>query len=648
MSSSLQPALLSNQMSLTASLPSLDDANPIDDPNPRTACVTPNLSKLTLLKTHMSEYSPTTPPLSLPTRLDQPVSPLSTSTDILSPPAYPGSGTLSDPYIVDFLPSSPLNPYNWSKRYRWAITALIGVTALCPPFASVSYSTTVGEVVEAYGISKELAIAGISLFILGFGLGPLIWAPISELYGRQFAFAASYPIFTVFNLGTALSHNAVALLVTRFFAGVFGSSPLTNAGAQVGDMWAVNERALATSVFALAPFLGPVLGPIAGGYVTERCGYRWVYWIQFIYAGVMTILSIIVVPETYAPTILRRRARSLQAAALSEGKEEYYIAKYDTVKKSKREVVLVGLCRPFEMLFTEVIVGCLSIYGALIYGILYLFFTAFPIVFQQTRGWTVGESGLSFLGMGVGLISGVILNPFLSSHFYSRSRSQLQSHVTPSGHTHTHPPPEARLPVCCIGAILAPIGLFWFAWTSAPPVHWIVPIIACLPFGLAFLLIFTSMTNYLIDSYELYAASALAAQAVSRCIFGAIFPLFASQMYETLGLHWAGTLVAFFSLVCAPMPFLFHRYGSYLRRKSKYAPSIPSVALNKAGEMEQTRMKDEKNEDHSTVNWRRRRRELEAGGIEPEWAADAGLDTRIGGTRERERVWDVEKGVWTE
>lgn len=99
---------------------------------------------------------------------------------------------------------------------------------------------------------------------------------------------------------------------------------------------------MATSVFALAPFLGPVLGPIAGGYVTERCGYRWVYWIQFIYAGVMTILSIIVVPETYAPTILRRRARSLQAAALSEGKEEYYIAKYDTVKKSKREVVLVG------------------------------------------------------------------------------------------------------------------------------------------------------------------------------------------------------------------------------------------------------------------------------------------------------------------
>lgn len=168
----------------------------------------------------------------------------------------------------------------------------------------------------------------------------------------------------------------------------------------------------------------------------------------------------------------------------------------------------------------------------------------------------VGESGLSFLGMGVGLISGVILNPFLSSYFHSRSRSQLQSHVTPSGHTRPHPPPEARLPVCCIGAVLAPVGLFWFAWTSAPPVHWSVPIIACLPFGLAFLLIFTSMTNYLIDSYELYAASALAAQAVSRCMFGAIFPLFASQMYETLGLHWAGTcaLISYLPIPNPPFP----------------------------------------------------------------------------------------------
>lgn len=159
-SSPLQSTVLSNQMSTIASPPSLDDHNP------GTACARPNLNKPTLRGTPMSDHNPTASSLSRLIPLNKPISSLSISTT-LCPPPYPGSGTLCDPYIVDFLPSSPLNPYNWSKRYRWAITALIGVTALCPPFASVSYSSTVGEVVKAYGISRELAIAGISLFILG-------------------------------------------------------------------------------------------------------------------------------------------------------------------------------------------------------------------------------------------------------------------------------------------------------------------------------------------------------------------------------------------------------------------------------------------------------------------------------------------------
>ncbi|ODO08297.1 multidrug transporter [Cryptococcus wingfieldii CBS 7118] len=517
---------------------------------------------------------------------------------------FPGTGTFSNPFIVDYLPSDPLNPYNWPKTKRWGVTMLIGVTALCPPFASVSYSATLGDVVDDFGISRELATAGISLFIAGFGFGPLIWAPLSEIYGRVPAFLFSYPIFTLFNLGTALSHSTAPLMVTRFWAGFFGGVTLTNSGAQIGDMWAVWERAVATSIFALAPFLGPVAGPIVGGYVAEKCGYRWVYWIQFIFAAVMTVLCIIFIPETYAPTILRREAIRLQNVAQEEGRDEHFISKYDIERKSKREIIQIGLHRPFQMLFTEIIVACLSVYGALIYGILYLFFTAFPIVFQQTRHWSIGQSGLAFLGMGVGLMAGVAINPSISAYFYTRS------HLIDG-----RPPPESRLPVCCIGAILAPLGLFWFAWTSAPPVHYIVSIIACIPFGLAFLLIFTSMTNYLIDSYELYAASALAAQAVSRCLFGAIFPLFAKYMYEGMGLHWAGTLVAFLALACTPLPFLFYRYGAFLRRRSRYAPSTSIVVPSSHDEE-----KGEEKEEEGLSKVRSRGEE----GLEPEWARDAG------------------------
>ncbi|WWD03222.1 hypothetical protein V865_001273 [Kwoniella europaea PYCC6329] len=535
---------------------------------------------------------------------------------------YPGSGTSSDPYLVDFAANDPTNPYNWSKKYRWMLTLLIGITALCPPFSSVSYSSTVIEIIPEYGMSRELSTAGISLFILGFALGPLIWAPISEIWGRNFAFYVSFPLFTMFNLGTALSHNTRTLLVMRFLAGFWGSSTLTNPGGQIGDMWAAHERAMATSIFSLAPFLGPVLGPIVGGYVTERCGYRWVYWIQFIYALIVTVATIVIMPETYAPTILRLKAKQLNT--LSQG--EVYIAKFDKAKKSKSEIIKIGLLRPFELLFTEVIVGCLAIYGAIVYGILYLFFACFPLIYQEIRGWSVGQGGLAFLGMGFGLVLGNILNP-LGDRWYKKA-------TVPGKPT----PPETRLPLACIAAILLPIGLMWFAWTSAPPVHWIWSILSCIPFGLGFLWIFNSMVNYIIDSYTLYAASALASLAVLRCLFGAAFPLFAVTMYRNLGLHIAGTIVAVLAIACAPMPFLFYKYGPYLRRKSRYAPSTPHTIDEESKETPRER-EEERQDELRKVKTNRNE------ALEPQWDREAGEDARIGGEGVDGRSRDLEKGI---
>lgn len=188
--------------------------------------------------------------------------------------------------------------------------------------------------------------------------------------------------------------------------------------------------------------------------------------------------------------------------------------------------------------------------------------------------------------MGVGLIVGNCLTP-LFTKFYTRAVANAAARGEKVA-------PEARLPGACVGAVLLPVGLFWFAWTSTPNVHWIVPIIASVPFGAGFLLIFSSMTLYLIDAYELYAASALASAAVLRAIFAAVFPLFTTYMYKNLGLHWAGTreyssllghplispVVGFLSLSCTPMPFLFYRYGYVLRRNSKYAPSAPRDSDN--------------------------------------------------------------------
>ncbi|TXT09008.1 hypothetical protein VHUM_02482 [Vanrija humicola] len=488
------------------------------------------------------------------------------------PNPYPGTGTPDDPYLVDFLPGEAANPYNWSSAYRWGVTAVVAVSTLCIAFCSSAYASTLGDVERRFHVSTEVGIVGLSLYVLGFGVGPLIWAPLSEIYGRTAAFVLSYPLFCVFNLVCAVSQNIETLLIARLLAGTFGSSPITNAGAQISDMWASHERALATTLFSLAPFLGPVFGPIVGGFVAEFKGFRWVYWVQFFFSLTMLILTIFLVPETYAPTLLRRKAKRLQKEADDAGTGEHFIAKYDKVKRTRADVFKINMRRPFQLAVREVIVFSLGIYGAIVYATLYLFFAVFPIVFRQYRGWSLGVSGLAFIGMGIGLVIGNCLTP-LFTKYYNRAVANAASRGEKVA-------PEARLIGACVGAVLLPVGLFWFAWTSTPNVHWIVPIIASVPFGAGFLLIFSSMTLYLIDAYELYAASALASAAVLRAVFAAVFPLFTTYMYKNLGLHWAGTLVAFLSLSCTPMPFLFHRYGAILRRNSKYAPSKPRPADN--------------------------------------------------------------------
>jgi len=122
-----------------------------------------------------------------------------------------------------------------------------------------------------------------------------------------------------------------------------------------------------------------------------------------------------------------------------------------------------------------------------------------------------------------------------------------------------------------VGSIVIPVGLFWFAWTNSPSVHWIVSILAGVPFGFGMVLVFLSIMNYLIDAYTIFAASVLAANSVLRSCFGAAFPLFTTYMYNNLGIHWASTIPAFLALACVPFPFLFYKYGASIRERCKFA-----------------------------------------------------------------------------
>lgn len=227
-------------------------------------------------------------------------------------------------------------------------------------------------------------------------------------------------------------------------------------------------------------------GPIVSGFLGEAEGWRWIEGLMAIFTGVLWIACSLLVPETYAPVLLR-----IRAAKLSKLTGKVYVSKMDVNKErhTMAHQFKVALSRPWMLLFREPIVFLTSVYMAIVYGTLYMMFPAFPIVFQASKGWSPGEAGLAFLGITVGMVFAVAYAMFDNIR-YAKVAEEHNGMA----------PPEARLPMAIVGSAFIPIGLFWFAWTNGNNVHWIVPIIGSAFFAVGIVLVFLSLLNYLIDS----------------------------------------------------------------------------------------------------------------------------------------------------
>lgn len=302
-----------------------------------------------------------------------------------------------------------------------------------------------------------------------------------------------------------------------------------------------------------------------------NAGWRWVEGLFAASSGLVWLTVTFTVPETYAPVLLRKRA-----AKLSQITGHHYRSNLDIEQKgvALRKRLQTVFSRPWILLFTEPIVFLLTFYAALIYGTLYMLFAAFPIVYQQERGWNPGVAGLPFLGVLVGMLSATIYTIWDNKR-YINCQNRYRNGVAP---------PEARLPPCMLAAVTIPTGLFWFAWTNAPSVHWMAGIAALVPFGFGLVIVYVGIVNYLVDSYTVYAASVLASMSVVRYMFGGVFPLFTSYMYRGLGIHWASSIPAFVAVACIPLPFGFYVYGERIRRRCRYAAvSAKEVVMLREG-----------------------------------------------------------------
>ncbi|KAJ6544474.1 MFS polyamine transporter [Mycena capillaripes] len=480
-------------------------------------------------------------------------------------PKSPGihhTATPRDPEEIDWDgPDDQANPQNWTTRRKWLITLTCVVMTVNVTFASSAPSSATGSIMQAFDVSVEVSYLITSAFLLGYVFGPLFWGPGSELIGRRPVFIFAMSMYTILHLGQALAKNIETLLITRFLGGFFAVAPLVNAGGVIADIWSVEHRGTASSMFSASVFLGPVMGPIVAGYVIESSlSWRWVFWIMMMFAGTCTFIMILTLPETYAPVLLLKKLNAKRKADVV-GTQHLYAA-HEKQDWSVRGVVNRTLFRPFQMLAGEPILVLVTVYLSLIYGVMYCLFEAFPIIFISKRGFTIAQDGLVFIGVGIGTTLGALLNYHFSRHY-----PQLIS--TWRG----FPPPEERLRGGMVGGCLFVVGIFWLGWTGQyPNVPWYVPALSTIMVGMSISLIFISFLSYLVETYLMYSATAFAANTFCRSLVAAAFPLFTVQMFSKLGVNWAATLLGGVGLLLAPSPFLFYKYGARIRASSKFAP----------------------------------------------------------------------------
>ncbi|OQE43711.1 hypothetical protein PENCOP_c003G03827 [Penicillium coprophilum] len=448
-------------------------------------------------------------------------------------------------YIVGWEENDPMNPRNMSKARRWLITIIVSMGSLCVTCTSSMYTTTYAQMMSEFGCSQEVATLGLSFFIWGLGIGPLFLSPLSEFYGRRNIYIVSFSLFLVWLIPSAVAKNTQTMLISRFFNGLSGSAFLSVAGGTVGDMFDRHELAFPMMLYTASPFVGPEVGPLVGGFINTFTTWRWTFYVLLIWTGVLLISMILLVPETYHPVLLRRKAQKLR----QETGDDRWKAPIEKMQRSVARTVVRSMYRPVLLLTLEPMCLCLCIFSAILLGILYLFFGAFQLVFDEVYGLVMWQRGLCFLGMFVGMVIAILTDPI-----WRRNYVRLERNHEKATNKVDDFQPEWRLPPAILGGPLVTIGLFIFAWTIYSNVHWIAPIIGSAVFGAGTILVYSGIFTFLVDAYPTFAASALAANSFTRSSFGGIFPLFGIQMYKNLGYHWATSLLAFLTLVMTPFP----------------------------------------------------------------------------------------------
>jgi DHA1 family multidrug resistance protein-like MFS transporter len=355
-------------------------------------------------------------------------------------------------------------------------------------FASAIFATAIPSLVRIHDVDREVVTLGVSLYVLGFAFGPVIWASFSELKGRYLPFIISAFGFTAFSFGTAVSKGLTSILICRWFGGFFGAGPLTLAGPLYADMFVGKPFGVSMVVFAFTVFMGPIVAQPVGGFivVNRDLGWQWTEYLCGILGAAALIPLVFTLKETYAPVILAKKAATIR----DQSGDVSITSHFDEISLSLRVIIVDYVALPLKMLASDPIVLLMSLFGSFVYGLLYLFLVGYPVVFQKIHGMTPGVGGLPYLGLIVGELFAVMAIFLMQPWIMMKAKTNQGLMM-----------PEWQLPIAVPGAVAFSVGLFWYGWTGyKQQIHWIVPTLSGLLTGFGLLATFVPSISYLVQA----------------------------------------------------------------------------------------------------------------------------------------------------
>ncbi|PTB53512.1 hypothetical protein M431DRAFT_556789 [Trichoderma harzianum CBS 226.95] len=481
-----------------------------------------------------------------------------TKSIVISPQKTADGVVLVDWYTTD----DPANPQNWSLLKRYFVLFVLCFYTWTVYCAGPIYATAEEGIQRAFHVSPVASTLGLGLYVLAYGIGDLLFSPLSEIpsIGRNHIYYLTYIVYWVLSFPEAVVDSFGGLLALRFWLGFFGSPALANGGATVGDMFSLMYIPFGLSWWVFSAWAGPAIGPVIGGFAAQAKGWRWPMWEIVWMSSLALVFLLLFMPETSAPTILLRRARRLRK--LTGDSRLQSQSEIDQRHMSTSAVLFDALVKPMEIMLKDPSIFFVNVYTGYFYGVFYTFFEVFPLVFPVMYGFNLGQTGLTFLSCLVGVIIG------LAAYF-----AYLQFYMVPDNIKRGFREQEHRLVPAIIGSFLLPIGLFIFAWTANPSIHWVVPLIGVGIFCFGHFWTMQSLFIYIPLSYPKYAASLFASNSIWRSGIAGGAVVFARPLFINLGVDKGVTVLAGLSVMGIFGTTAIYIFGKRLRARSKFAQS---------------------------------------------------------------------------